>query len=712
MSLLYFVSGMFCGTCVKTVESRVRMLPEVSSAELNFASKLLRVEVRPGLDVEAAGRTIEREIGRAGFAAKRQQEDWLRGFHDELAREHDRMVPPWLLCLVFFFAMWSSTAAFAGYLGSLTSWEKLLLASLSTAAGTPALLLGAFPFALAGARALFRGRMLTIDLFVALGAGSALAVSLKNLWQGFPHSYVDSAAMILVVLLAAKVAEGRLAKAFAGRLLYHIQDKDPSIVRLSPNGPRTVAAAQLCRGDMVACAAGETVPVDGCLMSPQAELDSHLLTGESANQSLRQGAAIVAGSIARSPFHMLVHEPLGHRLIDGWAESALTTGTRPHRYSELFRKMESRLTLLALGGSSVLSFLRYAETGNVPEAVEAFFVGVLIFCPCLFASILPLSKQVAHLTLARRGLLLQRAESLFDLAGVEHLYLDKTGTLEVLESTFWCSEPDLEPRLALLLADLRRHCYHPVLEGLPPLQADVDELGPPQMEEQPGQGLAARWPGGDSIVVGRPAYVRSMAWERSLLEPDEFAPLVAYQGRVVGRIVTAGTYHTDAQQTLGRLRRLFPKRDAISILSGDPSPPRGFVQSSVQLDGLVYHGNLTPAEKADLVRPSSLFVGDGLNDSLALARATVSLRVGRRVRGFTPVDLQLLVPSLSRIPELLDYARKFRRVLAQTALLAGVYNLLAWTLAGFGWFTPFGAVLAMLTSLLLMLLSSLRLGSF
>ena len=801
MTSTYFVSGMFCGTCAQTVEAQIAKFGAVRSARLNFASKLLRVEFHEALDSEDVDSLIEDELARSGFAGKKQDPGWMRTFQDDLRREQAQAVPPWLLATVVFFAMWSSTAAFAKYLGDIEHSAEQLLSTLSTLVGLPAILLGVVPFARAGVRALVRGRTLTLDLFVALGGLSALSLSLFNLWHGSSQTYVDSGAMILVVLLCAKVLEARLAGTFVSRILYHVEDAEPQVERLKDGVRRKLLATQIRVGDVVAFDPGQTVAFDGILESNDALLNLHLLSGESNDQRVDIGAPVLAGAIARSPLQIRVTHPIGHRNIDAWAESALISQSRPHRYSTTLRYWESRLTALALTGAILIGLFRYQQTSQTTLAVEAFFVGVLLFCPCLFVSILPLAKQLAHLALARKGILLQRAECLFDLAGVEHIFFDKTGTLEAVESTYRALDAHsqglgaqgksalsngsqsnlsqgigdanihLQARVRSLLAALRQSHHHPIISGLKLDASPPINLGVPELQDLPGSGVTAHWPATqEALIVGRPAYVfhrlktaHAAAHTRAVLEgleqqahvahqidacPSEDQslpsdanqePLVAYNGAVVGEILTSRLYDERAQKAITTLLNHLPNpqplsatpsrwsrnhlphrappnpsqsRAPLTILSGDPKPSAGAKYLSLDPQRIVYHGNLSPQEKAQRIAPNSLFVGDGLNDTLALAQATVSLRVGQRVKGFAPVDLQLLEPNLERIRDIWNYSHRFVRVLKQTALLALTYNLIAWTLAALGWFTPLGAVLAMLTSLLLMTASSLRLLRF
>ncbi|MCW5872388.1 MAG: cation-translocating P-type ATPase, partial [Candidatus Eremiobacteraeota bacterium] len=505
---IYFISGMWCTTCSKTVCSRVLKLAGVGGAEINFTTKLLTVEV-DSAEPEALDGKIRMAVTQMGFGIKRQPDGWVQSFRQDLEQEHTRAISPGLFSIVAFLAMWSSMLSFSAYLGGLEQSEAYLLACLSTAMGTPAILIGCLPFVRAGLRALGGSRLITLDLFIGLGALSAVSLSLHNLAAGSSQTYVDSAAMILLVLLLAKILEARLSSYLAGQLLTQMEYGQDRVMVYSQDRWIQREAAAIRRRDRVRFEAGETVIFDGCLESPKALINSHLLNGEASDLPLERGAALFAGSIARSELELLVSQPLGSRMLDGWAESALLSKGRPHRYSGLLLTLERALTLVALAGASCLAASQWVQSGDLRLAAEAFAIGILIFCPCLFASILPLSKQMAHLALSRRGIIISRSEALLDLSGVDQIYLDKTGTLEAVDSFFRSSCASTETRARQLLASLARFSQHPVLLGLADLRAG---LAPASVELEvvttPGQGVRAEDPmGGDVLCVGRPAFV-------------------------------------------------------------------------------------------------------------------------------------------------------------------------------------------------------------
>lgn len=711
--MIFFLSGMWCTTCSRSVAASVGALPGVSSAEVSFSTKLLTVLPAAGADPAELAPQVQRQVQALGFGIRRQSDGWISSFRDDLAREHSRAVSWLRLTLVGFLAMWSSMFAFAGYLGSLSSAEDLLLAHLSAALGIPAILIGVGPFLRAGLRAAWRSRLLTLDLFIGLGGLCAVGATVLNFMAGSAHSYADSAAMVLLVLLLAKALEAHLCGYLSDQILSLHRQGGQSVEVGGADGLwKAAELSRVRRGQLVRYGVGDTISLDGRLTSGEALLNSHLINGEAGDVVLKEGAQVLAGAIARSPLELAVTEPLGQRAIDRWAQSALLSHGRPHPLSGLLRRLEAGLAGVALAGAVALGAASLARGAGPSGAAEAFFVGVLIFCPCLFASILPLSKQMAHLALSRLGARLYRAECLFELGQLEGVFLDKTGTLESVESFYHPLCPLTEQRVRGILGAAASRNGHPVLAGLAPgLQQQPS--GPVQVEDFPGLGLQAS-AGPDLLLVGRPHFVRSRLGPgapglyRDPSRSDDRYPLVALNGQIVGKLITRQVFDATSLDFLRQLARMFP---VVSILSGDPRGLEAGARFCALDPRISYQGDLTPEGKAEKVTGRALFVGDGLNDTQAMTRAAVSCRVGARAPALAPVDLEIPSGDLMALLAILRYARRFLRVLKQTAGLALTYNLLALTLAFQGLFTPLGAVLAMLASLTLLVLSSARLLS-
>lgn len=700
--LIYFVSGMWCSTCAKNIRESVSQLEGVDSADLNYTSKLLLVRPKSARDSGPLDESIQSNVARIGFGIKKQSEGWILNFHESLKRESNRKIPWTLISVVWFLAMWSSMLAFAGYLGGdLSSDELYALAIASSAFGLPAILVGIVPFGRSGLRALWFSKLLTLDFFIFFGGLSALVISVIALVSDSNVTYADSGSMIVAILLLTKKIENSIATTLTQNILFQLHPKKKTIEVFRKNQWIHAEVSQIKKGDLVRVLQQETVPFDGILQSESGEVNNHLMSGEARSIHLKKGDNIFAGAIAQNGFELLVASPQGQRKIDAWAETALLSENRKSRHTKILSKIESGLVTFAFCGAILISGIQALRGADARFIVESFFVGILIFCPCLFASIIPLMKQMVHLALQKRGVMLSRADALLDLAKTKNFYFDKTGTLEATESSFFPFKEDGE-FAAPYLNSLAEKSKHPTLRGLKVSgeQKLIDEI-----VEHPGKGLEAKARDGTKIIVGRASFLKEMGLEVST---ESSHPYVSINQVVVGQIIVKSIYDLSAHQFLKKLLGL--GRDTkIEILSGDPTIGAGDSLANID-ERISYFGNLTPEGKSERIQGPSAFVGDGLNDTLALAKANVGFRLGHRILGFAPVDFHLQTPNLDLILATIHYSKRYRKVLIQTGCAAFLYNVLAFTLAGLGKFSPLGAVLSMLVSFSIMLLSVSRLS--
>ncbi len=699
--LIYFVSGMWCSTCAKNIRESVSQLEGVDSADLNYTSKLLLVRPKLAIDSGPLDKSIQTKVVRIGFGIKKQSGGWILNFHETLKRESNRKIPWTLISLVWFLAMWSSMLAFASYLGDLSQSELYALALASSAFGLPAILLGIIPFGKSGLRALWFSKLLTLDFFIFFGGLSALTISVIALLSHSSITYADSGSMIVAILLLAKKIENTIATSLTSNILFQLHPKKKTVEVFKKNQWVQAEISQIKRGDLVRVPPQDTLPFDGVLESKNGEINNHLMNGEARTVQLKKGDHIFAGAIAQSELELSVTSPQGERKIDSWAEAAILSENNKSQHMKLFSKMESSLVVFAFCGAILIAGVQAFNGADFRLVIESFFVGILIFCPCLFASIIPLMKQMVHLALLKRGVMLSRANALLDLSKVTNFFFDKTGTLEAIESDFLPLSEDGE-RAVPYLNSLSEKSKHPILRGLK-ITGELKSIE--KIIEHPGKGLEAIASDGAKIIIGRASFLKEMGLE---ISSDSAFPLVSINRTVVGQIIVKSVYDSNSHQFLKRLLTVAPKAK-IEILSGDPDIGAGtsFTKNDQRIS---YFGNLTPEEKAERIQGVSAFVGDGLNDTLALAKSRVSFRVGHRILGFAPVDFHLQSPNLELILATIEYSKKYRKVLIQTGCAALLYNVLALTLAALGKFSPLGAVLSMLASFSVMLLSVSRLS--
>lgn len=700
---IYFVSGMWCSSCAKGVRDAVIRIEGVAAAEVNFASKLLVVEFGEQADSAALDRQVCAKIDQIGFGIKKQTDGWVLEFGKDLSKELNARLSWTFIATIWFLAMWSSMLAFARYAGGdLDNSDAFHLAIASSIFGLPAILLGIRSYIESGWRALRHTYSVNLDFFIALGGVSATVVSLISLFKGEATSYADSGSMIIAILLLTKKIENEAVKKVTSSILFELHPGHSHVSVQKKGHWREGLSSQIRRGDQVQFKKNETILFDGTLRSPEGQVNAHLLTGEDRPLALRLGDPVYAGSIALERLEISVSEPLGCRRIDDWAVSALSGGVRRSRYGKIVARFERALTTIALTGAiSAAAFVSF-RGASLSEAAETFFIGVLALCPCLFASILPLAKQIAHLALLRAGVVVSRTEALLDLCDVHLFYFDKTGTLEAVRSHFEAFES--ANFNSALLDELAGKSRHPILRGL----ENRNDFGLlTAITEFPGQGVVALAQDGSPLIAGSASFLERQGVSLGA-DFDRDFPGVAYQGRLKGQIIIKKVYDVKARYILDRLLRSVP-RSKIEILSGDPAAAAGERYRNLG-DQVIYHGGLSPEQKAERIQPHSAFIGDGLNDILALSRADVSFRLGDRVTGFAPVDFQLQTMNLDLVCLTIEYAWRFRRILIQTFLAAFIYNVAALTLVALELFSPLGAVVSMLFSFSILFFSVLRLS--
>lgn len=697
-NLIYFVSGMWCSTCAKSVESSVSKISEVKEVSINYATKLLKIIPEDENSLDVLDDKITKEIKKLGFYSRRQEGAWINGIHEEIESEINSHYSWVHLSIVWFLAMWSSMFAFTNYLGTGVG-DQFLIAQMSFYTGAPAILLGVYPYAKAGLRALFLSKLITIDFVIFLGAVSVLFLSIKNMVNGLPETFADSGSMIIAILLTAKKVENLVFNSLSTSILFQLNSNTTSVDVFRKNEWKTADPVKIKKGDLVRIPKEETIPFDGIIESDKSQVNNHLLSGEDSSIDVYKGERVLAGAIALSELELKVDCPIGGRLIDNWAQSALLENNSGNSFFKLTKTIEKYISLFSLLSASALGFIKFLISGSIPLGIESFFIGVLVFCPCLFASIIPMSKQFAYLTLRRAGIGISKIESLLDCNNLEKFCFDKTGTLEAVESELILEE-EISPFYENIIRKIIETSEHPILMGISKMgHSDSEDLV--RITEIQNQGVIGYLANGDRITIGKSGLVDDS-------NPIEVYPGVYINQKKVGHILLKKVYNEKSIRFMATLLKLFPK-SKIKILSGDPNPEvnKGFYFDS----RITYFGNLTPEGKVQHIEPNTMFIGDGLNDTLAFAKSKVSIRIGRRVTSLSPVDFQITSFRLEKVLTILRYSKKFKKVILQTVVCAFIYNFVAFSLVLFDLFTPLGAVFAMLLSFSLLLASTLRLLS-
>ncbi len=686
--------GIHCSACIATVERELNAHPGVEVARVNLTLKRAMVKAAPGLSAADLIPVLER----AGYEAHELDPGALS------ATQADKAGRDLLMRL--------AVAGFASMnvmLLSVSVWSGAADATrdmfhwISAAIALPAIAFSAQPF-FANAWSALRVRRLNMDVPIVLAILLALITSLWETALSGKHAYFDAALTLTFFLLAGRYLDYRTRAAARSAAEELTALEVPRAIRVVSGVEEEVAVATLNVGDLVLVRPGGRMPVDGEIVSGQSELDRSLLTGETLPVFAETGLTVSAGEVNLTGPLTIRATAVGedtslHRMADlvAIAESGRS------RYTSLADKA-AKLYAPGVHILSALSFVGwFIYSGDVRTALNIAAAVLIITCPCALGLAVPAVTTAASGRLFRKGMLIKHSTALERLAEVDTVVFDKTGTLTSgtpeLTNLGDHSRADLEVALALAEAS-----SHPLSVALTQAarEAGIKPATLKDITEVPGYGTEGTYHG-QRVRLGRAAWTGAE-------EGDQTAAWLSIAGQAPVAFLFSDSLRLGAAEAVQAFRDAGKE---VILISGDT---QGAVQALADKLGIQkWIAQALPQDKAKHVQNLSdqgrhvLMVGDGLNDTAALAAAHVSISPASALDAARVAsDIVLLGNDLSPISDACDTAVKATKRIRENFRIATVYNIIAVPLAVAGLATPLIAALAMSTSSITVSLNALR----
>jgi len=695
------IEGIGCAGCIRKIEGGLTKLPGIVDARVNFTQRRLAVGWHD--DAIDAARIVS-ELERIGYRA--------HPFAPERAEANETQHAKWLLkCLaVAGFAamnvMLLSVSVWSGNVSDMTSETRDLFHWLSALIALPAAAYAGQPFFQSALKAL-RARHTNMDVPISIGVILALGLSLYETATHATHAYFDSAIMLLFFLLCGRYLEQamrRKTRLFAGNLASH---KAAFAYRLDGNGELTqVPVAALRPGNRVLVRPGELIAADGAILTGVSEIDEGLVTGETVPRAVRAGAFVYAGSTnLTGALTMQIVAAGGGSLVDE-VERLLQKATEAKSSTVRLADRAARLYAPMVHATAALTAVGWLVAGaSVHDAVVTAIAVLIITCPCALALAIPAAQVVAAGQLFRSSVILNSGDAIERLAEVDTVVFDKTGTLTLPDREVETSaiDPDLLERAARLALS----SHHPLAAAL----ARQARLRAPYAGavEEPGRGVRAAIDG-EEARLGSAAFCGIDAQIEAARAPAGTSFIAFAHDGQVARIAIGQALRPDA---VAVVRALQARGLDLIILSGDR--PDAVAAVAAQLGVKQWMASLTPAEKIAVIetlksqRRRVLMVGDGLNDTPALAAAHVSLSpITAAHLAQVHADALFLGERLTPVLRAVEVTRRARALMRQNLVLTVIYNACAVPIAVAGLVTPLIAAVAMSGSSILVTLNALR----
>ena len=697
-TLLLSLPGIHCAACISGVERALLAMPGVRQARVNLTLRRAAVTAAPGIEAAALAKALTGQ----GYEAHELDPGLLSGAEADPAGRALLMrigVAGFAMMNVMLLsvAVWSGAA----------DATRDLFHWISAAIAIPTIAFSAQPF-FRNAWSALRAARLNMDVPISVAILLAAGISVHETAQSGAHAYFDAALSLTFFLLAGRYLDHRTRSAARSAAKELAALEVPRALRIDGAAERMVPLAELREGDLVRVLPGGRVPVDGVIEDGASEIDRSLLTGESIPVFAAEGAEVSAGEINLTG-------ALAVRVRAAGKDSALARLTDLVAMAETVRNRYTSLAdraariyapavhLLALAAFAAWMWI----SGDLRLSLNIAVATLIITCPCALGLAVPAVTAAASGRLFRRGMLIKNPTALERLAEIDTVVFDKTGTMTEGRPILADPESHSAGDIALAAA-MARGSSHPLAAALREFgSGSVPELprhdaAVKNLREVPGHGVEAEWRG-RTVRLGRADWVGA----------EPMAGTAAYLN-TGGR--TVAFRFTDALRSGAAevVAELGAQGKSVILLSGDHPAAVADIAARTGIDA--FEADVRPDEKALYIKQLRevgrhvLMVGDGLNDTAALAAAHASISPASALEAARAVsDIVLLGASLEPIADAVATARSATRRIRENFAIAAIYNAVAIPVALLGFATPLAAALAMSGSSICVSLNALRL---
>ncbi|NGM62742.1 copper-translocating P-type ATPase [Sphingobacterium sp. SGG-5] len=681
------VLGMSCASCASSAESIVKHEPGVVDASVNFATGNLIVEFLPDRTDAAK---LQKAVQSVGYDLlledESTQQETLENIHQEKFKKlKTRTVAAIILALpVVIIGMFFMDMPY----GNEIMWIF----------STPVVLwLGRDFFSNAWKQA--RHRSANMDTLVALSTGIAYLFSVFNMF--FPdfwlrrgleaHVYFEAAAVIIAFILLGRLLEERAKgnTSAAIKKLIGLQPKTVTVIA-SNGAEKQIAIEDVHAGDVILVKPGEKIAVDGMVVSGNSYVDESMLSGEPVPVLKKEHEKVFAGTINQKGSFQFKAVKVGK---DTMLAQIIKTVQDAQGSKAPVQKLVDKIAGIFVPvviGIAIFTFALWTLFGGDSGVVQGLLAAVtvlVIACPCALGLATPTAIMVGVGKGAEQGILIKDAESLELAKKVDAIILDKTGTITEgrpqVTDILWLNGDDTTKDI---LQSLEKQSEHPLAEAVVNYLGDVSPVSLSLFDSLTGKGAKANYEN-ETYYVGN----KRLLTENNITMDGK----LAQQAEVWGDAAKTVIWFANSSQALAVLaisdmikatsvqaiKALQDMGIDLYMLTGDNEATAKAIAEQTGIQH--YKAEVLPQHKADFVRELQrqgkivAMVGDGINDSTALATADVSIAMGKGSDIAIDVAKMTIISSdLNKIPRAIRLSKQTVATVKQNLFWAFIYNVI------------------------------------
>ena len=717
---------MSCASCAARVDKTLNGLPGVYQATVNYATAVAQVEYNPEICSDA---TLQSAVQDAGYdllvdtgedAADKAEEIRLTRYR-KIKR---RTVAALLLSLpVMVISMFFEDISSLKYV----LW---ILA-------TPVVFGLGREFYINAWRQLKHGTS-NMDTLVAVSTGIAYTFSVFNLlfpdfWfsRGIePHIYFEAASVIIAFILLGRLLEERAKQNTSSAIKKLIGLQPKTVIIIVDSDERTVPITAVQKGDTILVKPGERIAVDGVVVTGESYVDESMLNGEPVPMHKQSGEKVFAGTINQKGTFRFIADKIGSdtmlaqiiRMVQDAQGSKAPVQKLVDRIARFFVPAIISISIIAF-----VAWIFLAPTNGFTNGLLAMVTVLIIACPCALGLATPTAIMVGIGKGAEKGILIKDAQSLEIAPKIDTIILDKTGTITaghpiVIES-LW--ENGFEHSRKILYS-LEKLSEHPLSDAVVNTLQNEKEISIDKFENVPGKGVKGvvgsqtYYAGSLSLLNDNHITIASHLQELANKWTQEAKTLVwfADSTQAIAAIALTDEIKQTSAQAISQLQEMGVE---VHMLTGDNAISAQAISRKVGINH--YKAGVLPNEKAQFIKELQAngkkvgMVGDGINDSAALAQANLSIAMGQGSDIAVDTAMATILSSdLLKIPETIRLSQLTIKTIYQNLFWAFIYNLIGIPIAAGIFYSvngfllnPMWASAAMAFSSVSVVLNSLRL---
>lgn len=735
-NLSFTIENLHCAACIWLIEQVLAQIQGVDKARVNLSNKILGITWQPQT---VAINDIIAKLNQLGYKAQPyiQTKLDLQNKHYEYKLIQAIALLAFATANIMLFSVSEWSGIYLGInLGYLVSFHWL-----SFAISIPIILYAGRLFYIPAFKSLKTGQM-GMDIPVTVAIIATIGLSIYNSLLHKSYIYFDASVILLFFLTVGRYLEHRTKSNSSSLInnLSRLQEQDVTYID-SHGNHKSKKVAQIKIDDIIIVQKNTEIPIDGLITKGNSHVNQAVLNGESTPQHLHTGDQVYAGTVNLShDLEIQATTNSANTILAKLILMAQEHGTQNTKFIT-FAQRVIKMYIPTIHIIAVLSGLwAFATNGyDVADSVTRGVTVLLVTCPCALALAVPLMNSISNNLLFHNNIIIQGQDTLDKIEQSKHIFFDKTGTLTMGQPQVVASSHNHHD--LPILAQMVLHSNHPyskaIANHLGINKQYLDELSNQNQDitwqEITGYGISAQ-SNGIKYYVGSEKFIKKQLKNNDSYKNNKISELINNNDQdlfnnidvsasIVWYLIDDGNNDfklsffacADAlKNNIGDvIKSLQNLGFNLTILSGDNAATVAHIAKQVGINN--YHGELHPLQKVELIEQAlqqgqyPIMIGDGINDSAAMTKATVSISPSNAMHiTKSHADILFRTSSLQPLLKLINIARQSQHRIRTNIYISLAYNIISIPIAIGGYLNPLIAAVLMSTSSIIVTLNSIR----